>query len=70
MDSMSERTGERVEGAVDEVKGHAKSAWGDLTGDERTKAEGEIDKAKGNIKQGMADAKDRIDQAARDVTDR
>jgi len=67
---MSDRTGERIEGKVDEVKGHAKSAWGDLTGDEQTKAEGEIDKAKGKIKQGVADAKDRVDDVVRDLTDR
>jgi len=67
---MSDRTGERIEGKVDEVKGHAKSAWGDLTGDEQTKAEGKIDEAKGKIKQGVADAKDRVDDVVRDLTDR
>jgi uncharacterized protein YjbJ (UPF0337 family) len=67
---MSDRTNERVEGKIDEVKGHAKSAWGDISGDERTRAEGEIDKAKGKMKQGMADAKDRVEDAVRDLTDR
>lgn len=67
---MSNTTDERAEGIVDEVKGHAKSAWGDLTGDERTKAEGEMDKAKGKIKQGVADAKDKVDDTVRDLTNR
>jgi uncharacterized protein YjbJ (UPF0337 family) len=67
---MSEQTGERIEGKIDEVKGHAKSTWGEMTGDERTRAEGERDKAKGKVKQGVADVKDKVDEAVQDLTNR
>ena len=67
---MSDQTGERIEGKVDEVKGHVKSAWGELTGDERMQVEGEIDMAKGKIKQGMAGAKEKIDDTVKDLTSR
>jgi uncharacterized protein YjbJ (UPF0337 family) len=70
MGGMSDQTSERIEGKAEEVKGHAKSAWGEMTGDERTQAEGEIDKVKGKIKQGMADAKDKVDDTVRDLTNR
>jgi uncharacterized protein YjbJ (UPF0337 family) len=70
MDQMSDQTGERIEGKLDEVKGHVKSTWGEATGDERTRIEGEIDKAKGKAKQGVADAKERIDDTVQDLTNR
>jgi uncharacterized protein YjbJ (UPF0337 family) len=43
-------------GAVDDAKGKAKEAVGDLTGDDKLKSEGKIDRAKGKIK----DAVDRV----------
>ena len=52
---------DRAEGTIDEIKGRAKSAWGDVTGDDKTKAEGEIDQLKGKAKKGLADVKDAID---------
>jgi uncharacterized protein YjbJ (UPF0337 family) len=60
---MSDTTRERVEGKVDETKGNAKSAVGNLTGDNSTKAEGELDKTIGKVKQGMADLKDKAEDA-------
>src|SRR4029453_18001300 len=44
-ETMSDRSGDRdrVEGSVDEIKGEAKQTWGDLTGDDRMKAEGMAD---------------------------
>jgi uncharacterized protein YjbJ (UPF0337 family) len=43
-------------GAVDEAKGKAKQAVGDLTDDEKLKNEGRVDQAKGKVK----DAVDRV----------
>ncbi len=60
----------RGEGQIDEAKGKAKGAFGRATGDERTEGEGKLDEVKGNIKQGAADAKDKIDDTVRDIQDR
>ncbi|MDQ3411171.1 MAG: CsbD family protein [Chloroflexota bacterium] len=59
----------RGEGKIDEVKGNVKSGIGRATGDERTEGEGKMDEMKGKVKQGAADAKDKIDDAMRNVTD-
>lgn len=67
---MSDSTRDRIEGNVDEATGRGKSAIGDLTGDDSKKAEGEKDQAVGNIKQGMADVKDKADDAVKKLTDR
>lgn len=67
---MSDATRDRIEGNVDEATGKGKSAIGDLTGDDSTKAEGEKDQAVGNVKQGMADVKDKADDAVKKLTDR
>jgi len=61
---MSSETRDRMEGKVDELKGRGKSAAGELTGDKETQAKGEVDQATGKIKQGMADAKEKISEIA------
>ena len=66
---MSDSTRDRIEGTFDDVKGHGKAAAGDFTGDRDMQAEGEMDQAKGGFKQGMADVKDKIDDAAKNLTD-
>ncbi len=65
MDSSNK---DRLQGGVDELKGKAKSAIGEATGDDRTKAEGEMDQAKGKFQQGLADAKDKVGDAIDDLT--
>ena len=67
---MSDSSRDRIEGTLDDAKGRGKSAWGDLTGDEGTQAEGEVDQAKGGLKQGLANVKDKVDDAVKNVTDR
>ncbi|MDX1420899.1 MAG: CsbD family protein [Rubricoccaceae bacterium] len=49
---------QKTEGAIDEAKGKAKQAWGDLTDDKSTHAEGQIDEAKGKAKQKIGEARD------------
>lgn len=53
----------------DEVKGKAKQAWGDLTGDENAKAEGQLDEAKGHVKERFEDAKDQAGEKVNDFLD-
>jgi uncharacterized protein YjbJ (UPF0337 family) len=67
---MSDSTRDRIEGSVDDAKGQGKSAWGNMTNDEGKQAEGEVDQAKGGAKKGMADVKDKVDDAVKKVTDR
>ena len=67
---MSDATRDRIEGNVDEVTGQAKSAIGNLTGDEQTQGEGQRDQAQGGIKQGSADVKDKVDDSVKNITDR
>jgi uncharacterized protein YjbJ (UPF0337 family) len=66
---MSDRSGarDRAEGTVDEAKGKAKQAWGDLTGDERLKSEGMADEVKGQAKQAWGNVKDTVEDLKRDV---
>lgn len=56
----------RVEGAVDKMKGAVKEGIGNLTGDEKLKAEGMADKAKGGAKSAVGGAADTV----RDVADK
>jgi uncharacterized protein YjbJ (UPF0337 family) len=55
---------QQTKGKLDEAKGRAKQAQGDLTGDDAKKGEGVADEAKGKVRQ----AADRVREAAHDVT--
>jgi uncharacterized protein YjbJ (UPF0337 family) len=65
MDSANK---DRLQGGKDEIVGKAKSTWGDATGDEQTKAEGDLDQAKGKLQQGLADVKDKVGDAVDNLT--
>ena len=45
-------------GKMDQIKGAAKDAYGSVTGDKQTQAEGKMDKAKGKAKEVADDAKE------------
>ena len=47
-------------GKWDQIQGRAKKAWGELTDDDFTKAEGSIDKLSGIIQEKFGDTKDAI----------
>ena len=51
------------DGTTDKLKGRAKEAGGDLTGDRDLKNEGKVDRASGTVKDKVGDAAD----AAKDV---
>jgi uncharacterized protein YjbJ (UPF0337 family) len=56
---------DRVEGPLKEAGGKAKEAWGDVTDDPETEAEGQADQVEGNVQNEWGEAKD----TARDVLD-
>jgi uncharacterized protein YjbJ (UPF0337 family) len=55
---------QQAKGKLDEAKGRAKQAQGDLTGDNARKSEGVVDEAKGKARQ----AADKVREAAHDLT--
>lgn len=50
-------------GNLDELKGRAKEAAGDLTDDKDLKREGKVDRATGTIKDKVDDASDKVKDA-------
>ncbi len=58
---------EQVTGKVDELKGKAKQAVGDATGNPNLHDEGAADELKGNVKQGYGNLKDTIKRADREA---
>jgi uncharacterized protein YjbJ (UPF0337 family) len=51
------------DGTVDDLKGRAKEAAGDLTDDDSLKAEGKVDQATGSVKDKIGDASDKAKDA-------
>jgi len=47
------------DGTMDEAKGRAKEALGDLTGDQELKDEGKVDRASGKVKDAVGGAADK-----------
>ncbi len=54
------------DGKLDDAKGRAKEAAGDLTDDDSLKNEGKVDKATGSVKDKVGDASDKVKDALRD----
>ena len=59
---------DRIEGAARQAKGKVKEAWGKVTGDAKTEAEGKADKAEGRVQNAVGGAKDAAREAAEKVT--
>jgi uncharacterized protein YjbJ (UPF0337 family) len=57
---------DRVEGVGKQAKGAVKDAWGKVTGDAKTQAEGKAEKAEGKVQNAVGGAKD----AAKDAIDK
>jgi len=57
---MDAQDKERLDAAADKFKGTAKEKAGDLTDNEQAQAEGKADQLKGDLRQGLADAKDKV----------
>ena len=56
-----------MDGKMEEMKGRAKEAAGDLTDDRDLQREGKADKASGKLKQKVEDAKDWVEDKIDDV---
>ena len=51
------------DGTADDLKGRAKEAGGDLTGDKDLKREGKVDQASGTVKDKVGGAADKVKDA-------
>lgn len=51
---------DRIKGAGKQMGGKAKEAAGKLTGDEKTKREGQADQAEGKVQNAVGGAKDKL----------
>ena len=49
---------DRIEGVGKQAKGSVKEAWGKVTGDAKTEAEGKADKAEGRVQNTVGGIKD------------
>jgi uncharacterized protein YjbJ (UPF0337 family) len=52
---------DKIKGKLENVKGRAKTAWGELTGDKERKAEGTMDKGEGKLDELKGNIKNAID---------
>lgn len=60
-DDMKRKGAEnRTEGKVDEMKGRARSAAGDISGDRSQQLKGQGEQLKGKAKQALGDAQDSV----------
>ncbi|MDP2712711.1 MAG: CsbD family protein [Solirubrobacteraceae bacterium] len=53
------------DGTLDEAKGRAKEAAGDLTDDQELKDEGKVDRASGKVKDAVGDVADKAKKLLR-----
>ena len=53
------------DGTADKLKGHAKEATGEVTGDNDLKREGKVDRASGSVKDKVGDAGDKVKDVLR-----
>jgi uncharacterized protein YjbJ (UPF0337 family) len=53
------------DGTADKLKGHAKEATGEVTGDKDLKNEGKVDRASGSVKDKVGDAGDKVKDVLR-----
>ena len=51
---------DRADAAKDDVKGKAKEGFGKATDNEKMENEGKFDQVKSDVKEGAADAKDKV----------
>jgi uncharacterized protein YjbJ (UPF0337 family) len=54
---------------LDKITGRAKKAAGDVAGDSSLRREGSREERKGEEKEKLADAQDRVEEKAKDVSD-
>ncbi|MET3564162.1 uncharacterized protein YjbJ (UPF0337 family) [Enterococcus rotai] len=57
-------------GNMDKIKGKAKEVTGEVTGDNKQKAEGFLDQTIGKAKEVASDAKDKLDDVVENVKEK
>jgi uncharacterized protein YjbJ (UPF0337 family) len=58
---------DETDGKMDQVKGKAKQAWGDITDNERLHDEGVADEASGNVQEGVGRARRKVGETIEDI---
>ena len=58
---------DETEGKMDQVKGRAKQAWGDVTDNERLHDEGVADEAGGEVQEGFGRARRKVGETIEDI---
>ena len=58
---------DEANGKVDQVKGRAKQAWGDVTNDEKLHDEGVADEASGEVQEGFGRARRKVGETIEDI---
>ena len=61
---------DELDGKVDQAKGRAKQAWGDLTDNERLHDEGAADEASGKVQEGFGKARRKVGETLDDIADK
>jgi uncharacterized protein YjbJ (UPF0337 family) len=60
---------DEMEGKVDQVKGRAKEEIGNITDDDRMRAEGRAENVGGNIQEGFGTARRKVGETIEDIGD-
>ena len=58
---------DEMQGKIDQVKGRAKQAAGDLTDDENLKDEGVVDEAAGDVQEAFGKGRRKVGEAIEDI---
>ena len=58
---------DEANGKMDQVKGRAKQAWGDVTNDEKLHDEGVADEASGEVQEGFGRARRKVGETIEDI---
>ena len=58
---------DETDGKMDQMKGKAKQAWGDITDNERLHDEGVADEASGDVQEGLGRARRKVGDAIEDI---
>ena len=61
---------DEMHGKIDQLKGRAKQAAGDLTDDENLKDEGAVDEAAGDVQEAFGKGRRKVGEAIEDIGDK
>jgi uncharacterized protein YjbJ (UPF0337 family) len=58
---------DEMQGKIDQIKGRAKQAAGDLTDDEKLKDEGAVDESAGDVEEAFGKGRRKVGEAIEDI---